>query len=60
MRRWAFLSGDKGVLAWEQGMVNAERPGAAASADQACSQFDHRPMIDELATMEPLEGKHAF
>lgn len=60
MRRWAFLCADGGVLAWEQGMLSAERPAVAASADQACLRFDHPAMVEELAAMEPLEGKDAF
>lgn len=48
------------MLAWEQGMVSAERPAVAASADQACLRFDHPAMVDELAAMEPLEGERTF
>ena len=54
--RWAFLCADGGVLAWEQGMVRAERAGAAVSADQSCLRFDHPTMARELAAMKPLQG----
>lgn len=50
---------DKAVLAWEQGMVTAERPGAAVRADQACLRFEHPAMMHELASMAPLGGKIA-
>ncbi|CAN0466521.1 unnamed protein product, partial [Ectocarpus sp. 12 AP-2014] len=51
---WAFICTDTGVLAWEQGMVAAERPGAAVRADQACLRFEHPAMMHELALMAPL------
>lgn len=50
---------DTGVLAWEQGMVVAERPGAAIRADQAYLRFEHPAMMHELALMAPLGGKIA-
>lgn len=55
--RWAFLCVDGGILAWEQGMLSAERTGGAVSADQSCLRFDHPSMAAELATMEALEGE---
>ncbi|CAM9684483.1 unnamed protein product [Ectocarpus sp. 6 AP-2014] len=58
-QRWAFMCTDTGVLAWEQGMVAAERPGAAVRADEACLQFEHPAMMHELAMMAPLGGKIA-
>lgn len=54
--RWAFLVADGSVFAWEQGMVVAERAGAATGADQSVLRFDHPTMADELAQMEALEG----
>lgn len=54
---WAFLCADGGVLAWEQGMVSAERTGAAVGADQACVRFEHPAMFQELSAMEPQEGE---
>ncbi|CAB1098719.1 unnamed protein product [Ectocarpus sp. CCAP 1310/34] len=56
---WAFMCTDTGVLAWEQGMVAAERPGAAVRADQVCLRFEHPAMMHELALMAPLGGKIA-
>eukprot|EP00752_Nemacystus_decipiens_P010372 g9242.t1 len=51
---WAFLCTNEGILAWEQGMVNAERTGAAVGADQTYVRLDHPTMVQELANMEPL------
>ena len=55
--RWAFLCTNEGILAWEQGMVSAERTGAAVGADQACVRLDHPTMMEELANMEPAGGE---
>lgn len=59
---WAFLCTNEGVLAWEQGMVGAERTGAAVGAGQACVRFEHPAMVQELANMEPVggEGERVF
>lgn len=54
--RWAFLFADGAVLAWEQGMVGAERAGPATSAAQSCLRFEHPTMMDELAVVANVEG----
>ncbi|CAM9382742.1 unnamed protein product [Sphacelaria rigidula] len=45
------------VLAWEQGMVTAERAAAYVGADHNFLRFDHPTMANELAEMEALEGE---